>query len=121
MDQQDRPIAPNTDTDAQVQHAVIVDEIIDVEEYAKAGHTPPHARSYVIRVDKDKITVYVPEMAGREILEKSGKVPPEKYILRQVSKGGGLEKIELDQVVDFRRPGIEKFKTMLKTAQDGLQ
>ncbi len=120
MEQVNRPSAPHAEPDAKVEHATIVDEIIDIEEYAKAGRRPPHARAYVIRVDKDRITVNVPTMTGREILEKAGKVPPENYVLRQVLRGGGLEKVELDQVVDFRRPGIEKFKTMLKTAQDGL-
>jgi hypothetical protein len=102
-----------------IEDGIIVEEIIELEEYAKADRRPPHARAYLIRVDKQKITVHVPKMTGREILEKAGKIPPNKYILREVFRGGSLEKIELDQIVDFRRHGIEKFKTMPKTAQDG--
>ncbi len=120
MDHQNGQQTPQPNEDIVAEHPVLVDEVIDIEEYAKANRTPPHARAYVIRVDKDRITVNVPEMTGREILERAGKRPPENYVLRQVLRGGGLEKVELDQVVDFRRPGIEKFKTMLKTAQDGL-
>lgn len=97
-----------------------VHEIVDIEECARAGRHPhPHARAYLIRVDKEKIRVNGPKITGREILELAEKKPPEKYILRQVLRGGALEKIELDEVVDLARPGIEKFKTMLKTAQDG--
>ena len=114
------PQTRQTDAGQQVaKETVVVDEIIDLEEYARKGDPPPHARRYQIRVDKNKYIVDVPEMTGREILEKAGKVPPENYVLRQVLRGGALEKVELHQVVDFRRPGIEKFKTMLKTAQDG--
>ena len=36
-------------------------------------------------------------------------------------RGGGLEKVELDRIVDLARHGVEKFKTMLKTAQDGAR
>jgi hypothetical protein len=105
---------------AQVEVVILVEEIVDIEECAKAGRHPhPHAKSYVIRVDKQKITIHQRWVMGREILEKAGKNPPDKYILRQVFNGN-LEKIELDQVVDLGRPGIEKFKTMLRTAQDGM-
>lgn len=104
----------------EVEVVVLVDEIVDIEECARAGRRPhPHAKAYVIRVDGHKITVHKARITGREILSDAGKRPPEKYILRQVLSGGSLEKIELDQVVDLTRQGIEKFKTMLKTAQDG--
>ena len=36
-------------------------------------------------------------------------------------RGGGLEKVELDRSVDLAWHGVEKFKTMLKTAQDGAR
>jgi hypothetical protein len=105
-----------------VKDGLVVEEIIDIEEYFKAGRTPhPRAKAYVIRVDKEKITLHKAQVTGREILEKAGKNPPDKYILRQVLKGGALEKVELEQVVDLVRHGIEKFKTMPKTAQDGLK
>jgi hypothetical protein len=99
----------------------ILEEIIEIEEYAKAGRTPhPHAKGYLIRVDKQKILFDRAKVTGREILEAAGKKPPKDYILRQVIRGGGLEKIELDQIVDLARHGVEKFKTMLKTAKDGV-
>jgi len=103
-----------------IDEGEIFEEIIDIEEYIKAGRTPhPRAKGYLVRVDKQKIHFDKAVVTGREILNRAGKVPPEKYILRQVLKGGVLEKVELDQKVDLARHGIEKFKTMLKTAQDG--
>jgi hypothetical protein len=104
-----------------IEDGEIREEIIEIEEYAKAGRTPhPRARGYLIRVDKQKILIDRTKLTGREILEAAGKKPPKDYILRQVIRGGGLEKIELDQIVDLARHGVEKFKTMLKTAKDGV-
>jgi len=109
-------------TETVVIEDEILEEIIEVEEYAKAGRTPhPRAKGYLIRVDKQKILFDRAKVTGREILEKAGKKPPKDYILRQVIRGGGLEKIELDQIVDLARHGVEKFKTMLKTAKDGVR
>src|SRR4051812_381986 len=74
------------------------EDIIDLEEWLAAGRRPhPHAKAYIFRVDKLKITVHRPMITGQEILEKAGKVPAKDYILRQVFKGGRLEKIELHQ------------------------
>jgi hypothetical protein len=103
-----------------VEEGEILEEIIEIEEYAKADRTPhPRAKGYLIRVDKQKILFDKSKVTGREILERAGKVPPKNYILRQVLKGGAPEKIGLDETVDLARHGVEKFKTMLKTAQDG--
>jgi hypothetical protein len=49
----------------------------------------------------------------------AGKVPPEKYTLRQVEHGGVLKLIELKEEVDLRAPCIERFRAMPRTAQDG--
>ena len=98
----------------------IVEEIIDIEDWILAGREVHHrAKAFRGRVDKHKFVFEKPHATGREILEKAGKTPVEKYILRQVHKDGGLAKVELDQTVDFVLHGIEKFKSMLKTAQDG--
>jgi len=106
--------------DVIVEDGEVVEEIIDIEEYVRNGRTPHlRAKGYLVRVDKQKILFDKAEVTGREILERAGKQPPEKYILRQVLKGGVLEKVELNQIVDLARHGVEKFKTMLKTAQDG--
>ena len=47
------------------------------------------------------------------------KLPPDKYILRQIHRGGRPEKVGLDETVDFAKHGIEKFKTMPCNAKDG--
>jgi hypothetical protein len=96
-------------------------EELDVEEHAKKGSAQraPEARRYVIRIDKQKYTVLVPSMKGREILELAEKLPPEQYKLTEKLHGGGAKTIPLDETVDFRGPGVERFMTMKRDQTEG--
>lgn len=107
-------IAEMTESDGEIT----VDEVIELEVYFREQRRVPLARAYRIRIDKLYYRVDVPTMLARDLLRLADKTPPEKYVLRQIIHGQPV-KLELDDVVDFRTPGIEKFKTMLKTAQDG--
>jgi hypothetical protein len=101
-----------------VENGVIVDEIIDIEEYAKKEKTPPHAKGYRLRIDKEYREVHVAEMTGREILALVGKTP-ETYLLSQKHHGGHVVPIGKDQVVDFRHHGIERFQTLALDSTEG--
>lgn len=94
-------------------------ELIEIEVYAATLKRKPRAHLYAFRVGKTLIEVKDPIITGRRILELAGKTPPEKYILRQVEHGGVLKVIELDDKVDLRAPGVERFRAMPRTAQDG--
>lgn len=96
-------------------------EELEVEEYGKKGGEKrhPRARRYVIRVDKTKYTVNLSHMTGREILTLAGKTPPEQYKLRQKFHGGAAETVALDDDVDFRKPGVERFMTLKLDQTDG--
>lgn len=96
-------------------------EEIDVEEHGRKGGEGrlPSARRYVIRVDKTKHPVAVSHMLGREILVLAGKVPPEQYKLTQKFHGGAAKTIGLDDDVDFRRPGVERFMTLKRDQTEG--
>lgn len=95
-------------------------EIIDIEEHSKHhGDKPPKARRYIIRVDREKFTVEVPGMTGREILTLAGKTPPERYLLNQKFKHGQVKPIGLDEFVDFTAPGVERFTTLPKDQTEG--
>ena len=97
------------------------DEIVDLEEFGRAGRPlPPSARRFRIRIDRTQYVVDVPEMTGRQLLELAGKTPPEQYALYQKSHGSSPVKVELDQVVDFRRPGIERFLVLPLDQTEGL-
>lgn len=98
---------------------IVVDEVVDIEIYVREKKRIPLARAYRIRIDKVYHTVEQPSLKARDLLTLAGKLPPEKYVLRQIVNGRPV-KLELDDIVDFRAPGVEKFKTMLKTAQDGV-
>jgi hypothetical protein len=96
-------------------------EELDIEEFSKVhGGKPPKAKRYRIRIDREKYTVEVPEMTGRQILELAKKLPPENWLLNQKLKGGHVKPIGLTDIVDFRTPGIERFMTLPKDQNEGL-
>jgi len=97
-------------------------EIVDIEEHATKtnGGKPPKAHHYKIRVDREKFTVDVAEMTGRQILTLAGKTPPERYLLNQKFRHGRVLPIGLDQTVDFTAPGVERFTTLPKDQTEGL-
>lgn len=39
------------------KQAEITHDEVDIEEYAKRGENPPHARRYRIRIDRERYTV----------------------------------------------------------------
>jgi len=95
-----------------------MEEIIDLEEWAKAGKKPKPAKTYRIRIDKEKKDVSVPSMTGRQILALVGKTP-ETHMLSQKIHGGGVEPVTADQVVRFDRPGVERFQTLALDPTEG--
>jgi hypothetical protein len=88
------------------------EDVIDVEDLAKAGKPVPRGTRYRIRVDKTVIVVDGPTITGREILSKAGRVPPERYQLDQKMRGGALQHIGLNDLVELTTPGIERFLTI---------
>jgi len=96
-----------------------VEDIIDLEEYAKANRIPPKAKRYRIRIDKQHYVVNVPAMTGRELLNLAGKVPATNYMISQKFRGGEARKIGLDEKADFTTPGVERFMTLPLDQTDG--
>lgn len=97
----------------------ILDEIADLEEYARAGKRPPLCRGYRIRVNGERYVVHEPRPTAREVLTTAGLTPPDTYTLRVKLAGDRPRKIELDERIDLRRPGIEKFKALPRDQQEG--
>jgi hypothetical protein len=95
-----------------------LEDLIDLEEWAKADKTPKPAKVYRIRIDKEKKDVTVPKMTGREILAVVGKTP-ETHLLSQKVRGAGVEPVAADQVVHFDRPGVERFQTLALDPTEG--
>lgn len=88
-------------------------EEIDLEMWVNQhGATrPPLAGRYVIRIDDQRRVVNDPVIAGTQLLEEAGKRPVDEFLIFQLVYGGQLEEIRLDETVDLRQPGIERFIT----------
>ena len=97
------------------------DDVIDIEDYSKSGKPVPLARKYIIRIDKTKYEVTKPTITGRELLILAGKQPVERFAVYEKRKGGGTERIALDQAVDLRQPGLERFVTLPLDQTEGAR
>lgn len=96
----------------------VLEELVDLEEYALKNCAPPKARAYRIRIDKQKYTVHTAHMTGAEILAQAGKTP-QGFGLQQKIHGGAVKTIKPTDVVDFTTPGIERFMTLPLDQNDG--
>jgi hypothetical protein len=97
----------------------VLDEIVDLEEYARLGKQPPLSRGYRIKVNGEPFVVHEPRPTGRAILTLAGLLPAENYTLRVKFAGEKPRKVELDERVDLRHPGIEKFKALPRDQTEG--
>jgi plasmid stabilization system protein ParE len=97
----------------------ILDEIADLEEYARQGKQPPRCRGYRIRVNGERFVVYDAAPTGREILIVANLTPPENYTLRVKVAGQRPRKVDLDEKVNLRQPGVEKFKALPRDQTEG--
>jgi hypothetical protein len=106
-----------TGTDAGVEE--VLDDIVDLEEYARLGKKPPLSHGYRIKVNGEPFIVHEPWATGRAILTLAGLLPAEHYTLRVKFAGEKPRKVELDERVDLRHPGIEKFKALPRDQTEG--
>jgi hypothetical protein len=118
-DNEDSVVAKLKEEVAALEEEVeILEEIIDLEEWAKADKKPKKAKRYRIRIDKEYKVVEVHFMTGRQILALVGKTP-ETYLLSQKFRGGLVEPIKAEQVVEFHRHQIERFQTLALDPTEG--
>lgn len=113
--QDSRPLDDQTD----IIHEEMVDEIIDLEEYAHENKRPPRARGYRIRVNGEHFVIENPEPTGRQILELARLLPPENYTLWLKIRGDQPQRVDLNEKVDLRQPGVEKFKALPRDQTEG--
>ena len=90
---------------------VLIVEIVDIEQCGRENRPPPLAKHYKIKIDHDYYVLDHRFVTGRQLLERAGKLPPERYEIEKRLHGGDYVAIELDQVVDLGEPGIEVFET----------
>lgn len=90
---------------------------IDVEECGKHDRRPPSGGTYRYRLDREKYTSETEKINGEEILAQAGKNLAE-WSLNQKLRGGKRIKVDGDWV-DLSAPGIERFESVRRQAQQG--
>ncbi len=93
---------------------------IDIENCSRHGRPPPKGQKYRIRIDRDKYTIEEEKITGMQILALAEKTP-EEWALNQKLVGGKRERIRADDFVDVSLPGVERFETVLRQAQQGRE
>jgi len=76
---------------------------------------------FKIQIDKQLHDVRDATPTGRFLLELAGKKPPEQFALYLKPKGGQPKRIGLDETVDLRAPGVERFVTLPLDQTEGLE
>jgi hypothetical protein len=107
------------EADLHAAEAELMEDVADLESYAKSGHQPPRAKLYRFKVNETICEWPEETIKGREVLEKAGLRPPENYTLREKVAGSAPRKVELDEVVHLRKHGLEKFRAIRKGQQEG--
>jgi hypothetical protein len=77
-------------------------ELIVIEEFAKRGERPPHAKTYVIRIDKETYHVHKADPTGEELLQLAGKSSA-SFKIYQVFRGRQPEPVGPNEKVDLRQ------------------
>lgn len=70
------------------------------------------SRTFKIQIDKHFFEVRNPTPTGRDLLIIAGKVPPDQFAIYLKTKGSQPQRIGLDEKVDLREPGVERFVTL---------
>lgn len=93
---------------------------VDIETCTKHGRRPPRGRGhrYRIRVDRDRFVVEKRVISGAEVLALVAKRPAD-WALNQKLRGGRRIRIEAHEEVDLAKPGVERFETVRRQAQQG--
>jgi hypothetical protein len=94
-------------------------ETVEVEAYGKRNEKPPRAKHYVVRIDTQKYTFDKQIVTGRELLEKAGKMPFDKWRIYQKLHGGQMIEIGYDRKIDLGAQGVERFTTFEISVTDG--
>ena len=96
------------------------DDAIDLELCARYDRKPPKGQRqhYKIKIDGVKYRVKSQEMTGEEILSLAGK-KYDQWTMNQKFRGGRRKPIEAGDKVDLTQPGVERFETVPRQAQQG--
>ena len=111
-------VVRETDTYFVVPPSTEGDDAIDLEECAKHGRRPPRGHAYRVRVDGAKFTVESGTTTRAKVLALVNK-NAQDWSLNQKLHGGRRLRIERDDVINLCEPGMERFETVRRQAQQG--
>lgn len=92
--------------------------VVEIEECTRHGRRLPRWRRYRIRVDRERFVVEKRVISGDEVLALVNKRPA-AWALNQKLRGGRRIRIEAHEEVDLAEPGVERFETIRRQAQQG--
>jgi hypothetical protein len=90
---------------------------VDIEKHCHDQSKPPSCSRYMIRVDKTRIVVEIPNPTGRQILILAGKDPATTMLNQKLGKA--FKPISLDEKVDLTVCGVERFTTLPNEQTEG--
>lgn len=94
-------------------------EYIEIEEYTKQGkEVPQGAAHFKIRVDKEKFTLDVDRLTGKEILALVNKTP-DKYKLFEHVRGQQPSEVQPNEIEIFSKNKLERFSTLPRDTTEG--
>lgn len=67
--------------------------------------------AYRVQIDGQVHAVDDPVITGAQLLAVAGKRPADEFLVFQILRDGQIEEIRLDETVDLRKPGLERFTT----------
>jgi hypothetical protein len=97
----------------------VIVELVEIEIYGRENRRPPRAKVYRVKIDGVLYDFTQREVTGRQLLERAGKNPPERYQLDKRNHGGKYVPVGLAEVVDLCEPGIEVFETFPLDEREG--
>lgn len=92
--------------------------VVEIEECTRHGRRLPRWHRYRIRVDRERFVVKKRVISGDEVLALVNKRPA-AWALNQKLRGGRRIRIEAHEEVDLAEPGVERFETIRRQAQQG--
>ena len=89
-------------------------QIEDIMACVRAGRKPREHGPYRIMIGDADLSfnswqIDDPVPTGRQLLQAAGARPAEEHVIFQVLKDGELEELRLDETIDLRTAGVERF------------